>query len=221
MHDISISRLQSRVPWGIPVPNDPSQTMYVWFDALINYLSTIKYPNNSPLGRTVNIVGKDILNFHSVMFPALLLANNTQLNQSVIAHGHFLNKNVKMSKSLGNVIDPNILLSEYGLEAVRYSLLKTGGFEDADFSTETVEKCYNSELADTLGNLISRSLNPKFLTNPTCPKPTFLESDLKYIKILSEHPLIVVSKFDSFEINKAISLIVDILWEANIFFHRF
>ncbi len=150
--DISITR--ESVRWGIPAPNDSGQVIYVWFDALINYISGAPkefWPTD------LHIVGKDILRFHTVIWPAMLLSAGYLLPKKVFGHGFFTIDNVKISKSLGNSIDPVELANKYGNDTLRYYLLKEIPFgNDGDFSFHRLQEVYNSDLANGLGNLVSR-----------------------------------------------------------------
>lgn len=157
VEDISISR--AGVSWGIPVPWDKTQTIYVWVDALINYYSATKiYPEKESFWPAdLHLVGKDILWFHTVIWQALLLAAGIALPKAVFAHGFFTIDGAKMSKSLGNVISPKELVERYGVDAARYLLISAYPFgDDGDISISRFDAKYNSDLADGLGNLVSR-----------------------------------------------------------------
>lgn len=170
--DISVSRLASKSSWGIPVPNDANHTMYVWLDALTNYLSAVGYSDSTMLAEAADyhIVGKDIVKFHAIYWPAFLMAANRPLPRRIIAHAHWTVNQTKMSKSLGNVIDPMALLRAFGSDAVRYYLLREGTLEDdTDFSETMLLKRYNNELADQFGNLLFRAVNPIFFKNHRLP----------------------------------------------------
>ena len=163
LRDISISRPRDRVPWAVQVPDDPEHSIYVWLDALMNYLTTTIYCDQDDDWKeawpaSAQVVGKDILRFHAVYWPAFLMAMNLPLPRRLVAHGHWTIERVKMSKSLGNVVDPLKLLEQgYSVDAVRYFLLRDGGIaSDGDFSETQLVNRYHSELADTLGNLVSR-----------------------------------------------------------------
>ncbi|KAJ1984953.1 methionyl-tRNA synthetase [Dimargaris verticillata] len=156
--DLSVSRPRSRLAWGITVPQDPCHTVYVWLDALVNYLTCTGYPQ-ATMGfpPTVQVVGKDILKFHAVFWPAFLLAAGLPLPQRIVAHAHWTLDNHKMSKSRGNVVDPFALLHTYGVDTVRFFLMRDGGLEyDADFSEARIVVRYKESLVDQLGNLVSR-----------------------------------------------------------------
>jgi len=156
LNDISISRSNTRAKnWGVPVPNDPNQRMYVWFDALNIYRSGVESLNIWPAD--VHVIGKGILRFHAVYWPAFLLSAKLALPKSLFVHGYFTVNGQKMSKTLGNVVDPLDLINTYGADALRYYLLsQIPSTEDGDFSEEKLKNAYNSDLANGLGNLVSR-----------------------------------------------------------------
>lgn len=157
INDISISR--AGVSWGIPLPWDKSQTVYVWIDALLNYYSATKiYPGREKFWPpSLHLMAKDILWFHSLVWESLLLADNMELPEVVFAHGFFTVDGQKMSKTLGNVIDPTILIKEYGSDATRYLLISSFSFgNDGDISLENFKEKYNSDLANGIGNLTAR-----------------------------------------------------------------
>lgn len=158
--DVSISRPKKQLTWGVPVPNDDSQVMYVWLDALSNYITVLGYPDQDISDfwpATAQFVGKDILRFHAIIWAAILLGLGLPLPQALVAHGFVLANNQKMSKSLGNVIDPLDVLDRHGIEAFRYFFLRhVDTFLDSDFSWEKFEQAYSQELANDLGNLVQR-----------------------------------------------------------------
>ncbi|MDD5251218.1 MAG: methionine--tRNA ligase [Patescibacteria group bacterium] len=163
MEDISITR--ESVKWGIPVPGDEANVIYVWFDALINYLTGVGYGSNEQEYRKrwpaqLHLVGKDIIKFHCALWPAMLLSAGVPLPERVFAHGFFTIDGVKMSKSLGNVVDPLAVSEKYGRDVVRFFLLREITFgEDGDFSFARLEQRYNSDLGNDLGNLLHRVLS--------------------------------------------------------------
>jgi methionyl-tRNA synthetase len=162
LRDLSISR--TTFSWGIPVPDDPSHVMYVWFDALTNYLAGAGYPDveeeESFWPADVHIIGKDILRFHAVYWPAFLMSAGLPLPGKIFAHGWWTVEGSKMSKSLGNVVDPFEVTDEFGVDQFRYFLLREVPFgADGDFSLAQLKGRINGELANDLGNLLSRSLS--------------------------------------------------------------
>ncbi|XP_046888464.1 methionine--tRNA ligase, mitochondrial [Hypomesus transpacificus] len=165
--DLSVSRQRSRLQWGIPVPSDPDQTIYVWLDALVNYLTVTGYPHTHAAWWSAahHVVGKDILKFHAIYWPAFLLAAGLPLPQSIHVHSHWTVRGKKMSKSLGNVVDPQERSQRFTVDGIRYFLLRQGVPDsDCDYDDDKVVKLLNSELADSLGGLLNRctalSLNP-------------------------------------------------------------
>ena len=165
LRDLSISR--STFDWGVPVPHDPKHVMYVWVDALTNYLSSLGWPDSSDwLGyfeNAVHIIGKDILRFHAVYWPAMLMAANLPLPKKVYAHGFLVVDGQKMSKSKGNVVDPEVMTEKYGRDRFRFFLLREISFgQDGSFSEEALVRRTNSELANDLGNLFQRVLSMVF-----------------------------------------------------------
>ncbi len=162
LKDLSVSR--TTFDWGVKVPDDPEHVMYVWVDALTNYITGIGYPDESnPLWKywpAVHIIGKDIIRFHAVYWPAFLMSAGLPLPKRVFAHGFLLNKGEKMSKSLGNVVDPFNLASHFGTDQFRYFLLREVSFgHDGSYSEEAIATRINSDLANGIGNLASRSLS--------------------------------------------------------------
>jgi len=163
LEDVSFSRPRKDLKWGIPVPDDNSQTIYVWADALINYLSALDYSNGENFKKywpaDTHCLGKDILRFHATIWLGMLLSLGLELPKKIFVHGFITSNGQKMSKSLGNVIDPFELVKKYGADAVRYFLLREiPSTEDGDFTYEKFEARYNSDLASGLGNLVARVL---------------------------------------------------------------
>ena len=169
LEDFSISRSVGRAKgWGIPVPGDPSQVMYVWFDALTNYITALDYAGEGDLYRKywlenpnrVHCIGKGVIRFHAVYWPAMLMSVGEPTQSVLFVHGYMTANGQKMSKSIGNVIDPVELVDKYGSEAVRYYLLReVPATADSDFTSERFESRYNSDLANDLGNLLNRAVS--------------------------------------------------------------
>lgn len=161
LNDVSISRPKKNLSWGIPVPGDPEQVMYVWIDALSNYITVLGYPDNndweSYWPADVQVIGKDILRFHAAIWPAMLMALDVPLPKRLLVHGFVNVSGAKMSKSVGNVIDPMQIIDDYGVDAFRYFFSRhIPTLDDGDFTWEKFEAAYNGELANDLGNLVSR-----------------------------------------------------------------
>ena len=164
LNDISVSRSEEKLKWGIPVPGDDSQRMYVWIDALSNYISALGYADGDDefdkfWPADVHCIGKDILRFHSIIWTGILLSAGLEVPKNIFVHGFITSRGKKMSKSLGNVVDPFELLEEYGTDPVRYYLLsEIPPTADGDFTHKKFRNKYNSDLADGLGNLVSRTI---------------------------------------------------------------
>ena len=199
--DVSISRPTDKLSWGVPVPGDENQVMYVWIDALSNYITVLGYPDQDVSDfwpASAQFVGKDILRFHAIIWPAMLLALGLPLPKTIVSHGHVLSNGQKMSKSIGNVIDPIEVLNAKGLPAFRYFFLRhIDTFADSDFTWEKYESAYNNELANDLGNLVQRLAN--LCKKQDLPGLDFQPTrDAKYDEIM-----------DSFYFSKAL----DYVWE--------
>ncbi len=204
--DVSFSRPVEKLNWGVPVPGDSSQIMYVWCDALVNYISALGYgsENESNLDKywpaDMHVIGKDILRFHAIIWPAMLLSAKLPLPKKIFVHGHILSGGKKMSKTLGNVIDPFSLIKEYGADAARYYLLREiTPFEDGDITKEKFKEAYNANLANGLGNLVSRIMKMS---------EQYLEiSNLK--SQISNLPDDYKKLMDNYELNKT----MDLIWQ--------
>ena len=161
LQDFSISRLKTKMPWGIDVPDDPDHVMYVWFDALINYISAIDWPQDIKTFESwwpvVQFAGKDNLRQQSAIWQAMLFSAGLAPSKQIFIHGFISVDGQKISKSLGNTIDPYALIKKYGTDALRYYLLREiPAYDDGDFSERRFKELYNADLANGLGNLVAR-----------------------------------------------------------------
>ena len=162
LEDISVSRPKDKIDWGIAVPGDDSQVMYVWFEALMNYITVLGYPEHADFKKfwpaNIQVIGKDILRFHAAIWPAMLLALKLPLPKSLYVHGFITVDDKKMSKTLGNVVAPKDIVDKYGADTFRYFFLRhIPSYSDGDFNWKRLEAAYNDELADQLGNAVSRT----------------------------------------------------------------
>jgi methionyl-tRNA synthetase len=222
LKDLSISR--TTFNWGIPVPGDDAHIMYVWLDALTNYITAVGYPEtDSESFRTywpadLHMVGKDILRFHAVYWPAFLMAAGIEPATRVFAHGWWTNEGQKISKSVGNVIDPLEQVEKFGLDQVRYFLLREVPFgNDGDFSREAMIHRINSDLANDLGNLCQRVLS--FIAKNAggvVPEPSAFTADDHSLRAGAEIELpLIRDAFDEQAFHKALEAIWSIVGEAN------
>lgn len=193
LQDFSISRLKSKMPWGIEVPDDGDHVMYVWFDALTNYINTLGWPDESGdfkkywvEGTPTQYCGKDNTRFQSAMWQAMLMAAGVENSKQIVVNGFITGEGgLKMSKTLGNVVDPRDVVNEYGIEALRYFLLReVSSFEDSPFTIERFRDAYNSGLANGIGNLSSRilTLSEKYLDK--CPEIPEMSIPQEFFDIL-------------------------------------
>lgn len=163
LDDISVSRPKEKIEWGIAVPGDDNQVMYVWFEALMNYITVLGYPEYVDFANfwpaTTQIIGKDIIRFHAAIWPAMLLSLELPLPKTLFVHGFITVEGKKMSKSLNNFISPDEIIAKYGVDAFRYYFMRhIPSYGDGDFSWATFEAAYNNELANELGNAVSRTV---------------------------------------------------------------
>jgi methionyl-tRNA synthetase len=186
LEDISISREKSRLGWGIDVPEDDTQVMYVWFDALTNYISTLGWPNVDgnfkkfwQEGETVQLAGKDQIRFQSIIWQAMLFSAGVENTDFIFYHGFITSDGQKMSKSIGNVISPVELVDKYGTEATRYLLIKhVHAFEDTDITWERLDEWYNAHLVNGIGNLTSRIMK---MASDYLDQPVEIVNDLSFV----------------------------------------
>lgn len=194
LEDFSISRVAEKMPWGIPVPGDESQVMYVWFDALTNYISTLGWPDDAEgnfkkyweEGHTLQLAGKDQVRFQSIMWQAMLMSAGLKTTDQVFYHGFITSGGQKMSKSIGNTIDPLAIVQEYGTDALRYLLARhVHPFDDSDVTMERFKEAYNADLANGIGNVASRimTLAEKHLEAPI-ERPEAKGFDTEYTSMI-------------------------------------
>ena len=199
--DVSISRPKSQLTWGIEVPTDKNQVMYVWIDALSNYITVLGYPEQEISEwwpAAAQFVGKDILRFHAIIWPAMLLGLGLPLPKVLCSHGFVLADGQKMSKSIGNVVNPVDVIEKHGVEAFRYFFLRhIDSFADSDFTWEKFENSYNNELANDLGNLVQRLATMA------------AKNGIKQIEFMPELDKEYCKKMDNFEFSNAL----DYAWE--------
>lgn len=162
LDDISISRPKDKLEWGIPVPGDKTQVMYVWFEALMNYITVLGYPEHEDFSNfwpaDVQVIGKDIIRFHAAIWPAMLMSLDLPLPEKLYVHGFINVDGQKMSKSIGNVVAPKDIVDKYGTDAFRYYFLRhVPSYNDGDFTWDAFETAYNNELANELGNAVQRT----------------------------------------------------------------
>ncbi|XP_014221640.1 methionine--tRNA ligase, mitochondrial-like [Trichogramma pretiosum] len=224
-NDLSISRPAARSPWGVPVPTDASQTVYVWLDALVNYLSALGYPDESYKKfwpPTVQVIGKDILKFHGIYWPAFLMAAGLEPPKTILCHSHWTVNDEKMSKSKGNVVSPFAAGKLFTDEGLRYFLLRDSVPQnDSNYSLERVQNILNSELADTLGNLVSRCTGKVVNPNGEIPSVSVYGKTLKSeqaeklrknIESLGDS---AKQQYESFMIHHAADVVLETLRSAN------
>jgi len=226
LKDLSISR--KAFSWGIKVPNNPDHVIYVWLDALTNYISALNYPDTSDnlfkkfWPATVHLIGKDILRFHAVYWPAFLMAAKIPLPEKIYGHGWILSGDEKMSKSKGNILDPLDIIEKYGLDPLRYYLIKEVSFgNDGNISQDRLEDCINSDLANNYGNLCQRvtAFAEKNCSSKIPIIKKFEKSDLLILNKFTENLPTLREEIDKQNINFYIQFIVNALFEANKYFN--
>ena len=226
LKDLSVSR--KSFSWGIKVPSNDQHVIYVWLDALTNYLSALNYPDvKDKLFKdfwpaSLHLIGKAILRFHAVYWPAFLLAANIPLPKRVYGHGWILSGEEKMSKSKGNILDPIEIIKEYGLDPLRYYLIKEVSFgNDGNISQEKLEKCINSDLANNYGNLCQRVMAfiEKNLDSQIPNKIEFTNEDLAILENFNNSYQNLLDYIDDQDINSYINYILERLFAANKYFN--
>ena len=226
LKDLSISR--KSFSWGIKVPNNDNHVIYVWLDALTNYISALGYPDtNSGLFKkfwpaSIHLIGKDILRFHAIYWPAFLLAAGIELPKKIYGHGWILSDDEKMSKSKGNILDPLEIIQKYGLDPLRYYLIKEVSFgNDGNISQERLEDCINSDLANNYGNLCQRTISfaSKNCENRIPKEINFIDEDRLILDNFTSNIDNIRSQIDNQNINYYIDFIVNSLFAANKYFN--
>jgi len=226
LKDLSISR--KSFSWGIKVPNNPNHVIYVWLDALTNYISALNYPNiKDDLFQTywpasVHLIGKDILRFHAVYWPAFLMAAKIPLPKKIFGHGWILSGEEKMSKSKGNILDPLDIIENYGIDPLRYYLIKEVSFgNDGSISKGRLEDCINSDLANNFGNLCQRvtAFAEKNCSSKIPSLKEFNEDDLSMLNKFTDNLSNLRKQIDNLNINFYVNFIINSLFEANKYFN--
>jgi methionyl-tRNA synthetase len=224
LKDLSISR--TTFDWGVKVPNDPEHVMYVWVDALTNYITGIGFPdetdsNWSRWPADVHVIGKDIIRFHTVYWPAFLMSAGIALPKRVYAHGFLFNRGEKMSKSVGNVVDPFNLADQYGVDQLRYFLLREVPFgQDGNYNHEAIVARINADLANDLGNLAQRSLTMvgKQLGGQVPEPGTFSDADKAMLEQTNSMYALAREAMTTQQLHQALNAIWAVVAEANRYF---
>ena len=226
LKDLSISR--TSFTWGIPVPKNEKHVIYVWLDALTNYISALNFPNTEDKKyktfwpADVHIIGKDILRFHAIFWPAFLLAAKLPLPKRVFGHGWILSDDKKMSKSLGNILDPIEIIRDYGIDQLRYYLIKEVSLgNDGSISMENLKNCINNDLANNYGNLCQRvfSFIKKNCNNKVPKTNNFKETDTKLINNIKDNIPKLIDLINKQNLNEYIKTVVNFSFEANKYFN--
>ena len=226
LKDLSVSRKSFK--WGIQVPNNKDHVMYVWLDALTNYLSAINYPDEDNINfknfwpADLHIIGKDILRFHAVYWPAFLLAAGINPPKKVYGHGWILSGDQKMSKSKGNILDPIDIIESYGLDPLRYYLIKEVSFgNDGNISKDKLESCINSDLANNYGNLCQRvvAFSEKNLNSILSGDINFNDDDKIILASFEKNYSKILNYIDNQDINSYLNFVVSQLFAANKYFN--
>ena len=226
LKDLSVSR--TSFSWGIPVPKSKNHVIYVWLDALTNYLSALNFPKTTDKNyknfwpADIHIIGKDILRFHAIYWPAFLLAANLPLPKRIFGHGWILSDDKKMSKSLGNILDPIEIIESYGIDQLRYYLIKEVSLgNDGNISMLNLKNCINNDLANNYGNLCQRvfSFLKKNCSNKI-PKPKKLDNmDLKLLNSLKNNVPYLIKLMNNQNLNEYIKLVVGYSFDTNKYFN--
>ncbi len=226
LNDLSVSR--TSFTWGIPVPENNKHVIYVWLDALTNYLSALNFPNTNDnkyikfWPADVHIIGKDILRFHAIYWPAFLLAAKLDPPKKVFGHGWILSDEKKMSKSLGNILDPIEIIKKYGVDQLRYYLIKEVSLgNDGSISMENLKNCINNDLANNYGNLCQRvfSFIKKNCSNKIPQATDLSSSDLELLSQLKKDIPNLIALVDKQNLNEYIKKVVSFSFDANKYFN--
>ena len=226
LKDLSISR--TSFSWGIPVPKNNKHVIYVWLDALTNYISALNFPdtNNKKYKdfwpADVHIIGKDILRFHAVFWPAFLFAAKLPLPKRIFGHGWILSDEIKMSKSLGNILDPIEIINKYGVDQLRYYLIKEVSLgNDGNISMNNLKNCINNDLANNYGNLCQRvfSFIKKNCNNKIPKKENLNEVDKKLLNNLQNNVSLLIDLMNMQNLNEYLKMVVNFSFEANKYFN--
>ena len=226
LRDLSVSR--KSFSWGIKVPSNEEHVIYVWLDALTNYISALKYPDisnelyNNFWPADVHIIGKDILRFHAIYWPAFLLAAKIPLPKRIYGHGWIMSGEEKMSKSKGNILDPLEIIDNYGLDPLRYYLIKEVSFgNDGNISKEKLEDCTNSDLANNYGNFCQRvtAFAEKNCDSKVPDSVEFNDQDKNILDNFSNNIKTLRSYIDDQKLNSYVNFIVNVLFDANKYFN--
>ncbi|XP_011298070.1 methionine--tRNA ligase, mitochondrial [Fopius arisanus] len=226
LEDLSVSRPAARAPWAIPVPNDHSHTVYVWLDALINYLTVLGYPDDDYKKfwpPKVQVIGKDILKFHGVYWPAFLIAAGMEPPRTILCHSHWTVNDEKMSKSKGNVVAPSKAAEMFTPDGLRYFLLREAvPHSDANYNEEKIRKILNAELADTLGNLFSRCMGRAVNPRGATPEASIIHKDIlgteeakNLVESLHRLPGTAQSAYQDFNFHQVVDAVMNSLRCAN------
>lgn len=222
LEDLCISR--KKISWGIKVPFDNEYVIYVWFEALLNYISVLGYENtqynnfNNFWPCNIHVIGKEITRFHLIIWPAILMALNIDLPKKIISHGWILLNGEKMSKSIGNVVDPKDLYNKFGTDQLRYFLMREFDvINDSQYSINILIDRINNDLCNNFGNLISRtfSMIDKYFKNTLKGKYLLLNNDLEHIKIIEKYISSYIDNMDNFMLKNSLINIMNILTETN------
>ena len=226
LKDLSVSR--KSFSWGIPVPNNKDHVIYVWLDALTNYISALNYPDTKDelytkfWPATIHLIGKDILRFHAVYWPAFLLASKIPLPKKIYGHGWILAGEEKMSKSKGNILDPLEIIDKFGLDPLRYYLIKEVSFgNDGNISQERLTDCINNDLANNFGNLCQR-VTAFAIKNTDAKIPDNIKFEPDDLIILDKFKVnleLIRNKIDRQDVNFYIDFIINTLFETNKYFN--